>query len=210
MLNRNYIFIMILLVLTVFVSWELFYGNFSQKDSVSIKDFPESIDQWTSQDLPIDKADSAILETKNAFLRRYSNAQNKHVYLYIAYSQSNTKVTNPPDIFYEDAGISILDKGKDFIIINPAKIPIKANWLLLDNDQDKQLAYYWFKVGDIYTPSYWKEQALTAYSYFLGRRTGSALIRISTDITDGHQNEASQLISEFAGKIGPQLSLYLP
>jgi EpsI family protein len=210
MVNRNYFSIVILLIITTIISWEFYVYNYPQEDTVSIKIFPSIIDQWTSQEMTIDPIDSAVFETKNAFLRSYSTSSGKKVYLYIAYSQVNPKATNPPEVFYQESGISILDKGKESIIINPSQISIKANWLILDNNQNQQLAYYWFKVGNIYTNSYWKQQALSAFYTLTGKRTGSALIRISTDIIDGHQNEAKKLINEFASNIGPQLSRYLP
>jgi len=210
MVNRNYISIVLLLIITVIVSWEFFYASFTQQDSVKIKDFPVTIGNWASQELPIDKMDMAILETNNAFLRRYSEGPHKEVYLYIAYSQSNSRSTNPPEIFYRESGVNILDKGRGFIMLTPTHSPIKANWLLLDNDQSQQLAYYWFKVGDIYTQSFWEQRARAAFNSLMGNKTGSAVIRISAVITDGHQYEAKKLINEFAAKIGPQLSSYLP
>ena len=210
MINRNYISILILLIITVLVSWEFYFYTYPQQDTVNVNDFPARLYFWTSKELPIDKADLSVLETKNAFLRVYSNGPKRNVYLYIAYSQSNPKATNPPEVFYKELGISILDKGKDYVIISPSNLLIKANWLLLDNNQTQQIAYYWFKVGNIYTHSYWKQQALSAFNNLTGKRTGSALIRITADIIDGHQKEANKLISEFASKIGPQLSQYLP
>jgi EpsI family protein len=210
MAYRNYLSIVLLLIITTVISWEFYFYNYPQQDTVNIKDFPMAIDHWTAREMPMDQFDSSILETKNAFLRCYSNDMNRHVYLYIAYSQSNPKATNPPEVFYRESGISILDKGKDYIIISPSQLQIKANWLLLDDNQNQQIAYYWFKVGDIYTHSYWKQQALSAFYNLIGKRTGSAIIRISADITSGHQNEANKIISEFAVNIGPQLSQYLP
>jgi EpsI family protein len=207
---RNYLSMAIVLIITVFVSWALYFYNNPQQDTVFVRDFPKTIGLWTSVNLPIDKPDLAILETKNAFLRRYSEGPQKSVYLYIVYSQSNPKATNPLEVFYKESGISILDKGKNYIIITPSHLPIKTNWLLLDNDQNQQIAYYWFKVGDIYTRSYWKQQILSALNNLNGNRRGSALIRISADVIDGHQEQAHKFITEFASKIGPQLSQYLP
>jgi EpsI family protein len=209
MFYRNYLSIIFLLVITVFVSWGLYFYAFPEEDSINIKDFPLRIGHWTGVDLPLDKTDLAVLETKNAILRRYTNGGGKHVYLYIAYSQSNPKITNPPEIYYNGSGISILDKGKKYIIISPSNLLIKANWLVLDDNQKRQIAYYWFKVGNIYTQSYWKQQALAAFDNLAGKRTGSALIRISADIINGHEEQAIKIVNEFASLIGPQL-LYLP
>jgi len=210
MKDPKYLFIIILLVVTTFFSWGFYFYTYPDQDTVNINIFPLRIGQWAGQDLPVEKADRALLDTKNVFLRRYTNFEAKNIYLYIAYSQTNSKVTNPPEVFYKDSGISILDKGKDFIIISSSNFTVKANWLLLDNNQNQQLAYYWFKVGDIYTQSYWKQQVLCAFNNLIGAKTGSALIRISADIIDGHQDEAKNLIRDFASKIGPQLPQYLP
>ena len=210
MKDPKYFFIIILLSVTMFFSWGFYFYAYPQQDTVNINIFPLRIGQWVGQDLPIEKVDRIVLETKNVFMRRYTNFEARDIYLYIAYSQTNSKATNPPEVFYRDSGISILDKGKDLIIINSSQFSIKANWLLLDNDQNQQLAYYWFKVGGIYTQSYWKQQAICAFNNLIGAKTGSALIRISADIIDGHEAEAKNLISAFASKLGPQLSQYLP
>jgi EpsI family protein len=197
-------------MITIFISWGLYFYAYQHHDTVNIKNFPLTIDDWTAQDLPINKSDLAILETKNVFLRQYKNKAQKSVYLYIAYSQSNKNASNPPEIVYRNSGISILDKGKKYIIIAFSNLAFKVNWLLLDNDQNQQIAYYWYKVGDVYTQSYWKEQALAALNSLSGKKTGNALIRISTDIVNGHQEEAINLINEFSCLIIPQLFKHLP
>jgi len=209
MVYRHYFSIILLLTISIVVSWGFYFNDYQRKDIINIKDFPRSVDHWTSEELPIDKTDLAVLETKNAFLRRYTNAEGKYVYLYIAYSQSNPKATNPPEVFYRASGISIIDKSKEFILIDPSYGPITVNCLLLDENSNRQIAYYWFKVGDTYTHSYWKQRALATFNNLIGKRTtGSALIRISADMVNGHQKETVKLINEFASLIGPQLSQY--
>ena len=210
MVNRNYISIVILLIITIFLSWGFYFRAYQHQDRINIKDFPLTIDEWSSQDLPIDKTDLAFLETKNVFLRRYTNKSQQSVYLYVAYSQSNRNASNPPEIAYQNSGISIVDKGKKYTIIASSNLSFKVNWLLLDNDENQQLAYYWYKVGDVYTHSYWKEQALAAFNNLSGKKTGNALIRITTDIDNGHQNQAIDLLNEFACLIIPQLFKHLP
>ena len=211
MLDRHhYSFIILLLLATVFISWGYYFYDYHHQDTIKVNDFPRTIDNWTSEDLPIDKADQDILETKNAFLRCYTDFRGRHIFLYIAYSQSNPKAANPPELYYKASGISIIDKGKKLIIIASSNVKFKVNWLLLDNNESQQLAYYWFKVGDIYTQSYWKQQILAAFNNILGRRKGNALIRISTDIDNGHHQQAIDLLNEFACLIIPQLLQNLP
>jgi EpsI family protein len=206
MIDRNNILIIGLLLLTTFISWKLYFLNYNP-DTKSIQNFPTTIGEWTSQELPINKIDQTFLEIDNAFLRRYTNPQGKSVYLYIVYSQSNPKATNPPEIFYSGTNISVLDKGKKMIKIK--LFDLEVNWLLLDENRNQQITYYWFKVGKDYTQSYWKQQILIALNNFMNNKKGSALIRVSTDIT-GRNQEAIDLINEFVGLLIPSLSQDLP
>ncbi len=209
MAHRHYLSIALLLTITVLVSWGLYFYNYPNSDTVNIKEFPLTIGRWAAQELPIDKADLALLETKNVFLRRYTDKEGNHIYLCIAYSQSNPEATNPPEVLYMGSGIFIIDKGKEYIKISSSNQSIQANWLLLDNNQSQQMVYYWFKVGNIYTVSYWKQRELAVFNNLIGKRTGSALIRISADIVNGQEKEAVLLINEFSSLVGPQLSSYL-
>ena len=208
--NKKYLTIVILLLITITISWGFYFNDYQHKDSINIKDFPTTIDQWSSKDLPIDKSDLVILETKNAFLRRYTDDKGRRVYLYIVYSESSPKATNPPEVFYNELGVSIIDKGKKYITIASSDITFKVNWLLLDNDENQQMVYYLYKVGDTYTHSYWKQRALAAFYNVIGKKTGSALIRISTNIVNGQQKEAIDLTNEFACLIIPQLMQRIP
>jgi EpsI family protein len=200
----------ILLLVSIFLSWKLYFYDYQKHDIVSINNFPMIMGEWTSEDIPISPIDLNFIERNNAFLRRYTRPDGSNIYLYILYSQSNPKATIPPEICYGGTDISILDKGKEPIIINFLNSLLKVNWLLLDNNRNQQIAYYWFKVGDIYTASYWKQQGLIAFNNIMNKRTGSALIRVSTDIIDSRHQKATELINEFVGLLMPRLSQYLP
>ena len=180
MIDRNYFAIVLLLMITVFISWGFYFYDYKLQDNVNINEIPSVIDTWVSQDLPIDKADLAILETRNTFLRRYTDNNGRHVYLYISYSQSSPKATNPPEVFYKGSGISIIDKGIRYIIIASSNLSFKVNWLILDNNENQQIAYYWYKVGGIFTHSYWKQRSLSAFNNIIGKLTISKknIIRI--------------------------------
>jgi EpsI family protein len=210
MANRNYITIILLLLITIAVSWRFYFYDYRHEDKVNISDFPLTIDDWTSKNVPFNKAEASILDSKNIFLRKYTNKAQKSVYLYIAYSKSNLNASNPPEIAYRNLNISIVDKGKKYIIIASSDSRFKVNWLVLDNDENQQIDYYWYKVGDVYTHSYWKQQAIAAFNNLSGKNTGNALIRISTNIDNGHHEEAVNLINEFACLIIPQLYKHLP
>ena len=207
--NKNFIIMAIALGLTAILAISLYIKDIKQVDTLDIKNFPRTINGWVSEEIPISTYDLSILETNNAFVRKYHNQEGESVYLYIVYSQNNHKATHPPEICYTGGGVSILEKTQDNIPITYNHSIIRANRLLLQDNQLTQISYYWFKVGNIFTPSYWKEQMQIAYNSLLGKKEGAALIRISADIVGNNKSKAIQEIKNFTNLITPQLFTFL-
>lgn len=182
--------------------------NFEQADNIDVKNFPRTIEGWTSQDIPLSKEDKAILETDNAFIRRYKNPKGQEVYLYIVYSQTNRKVSHPPEICYTGAGVSILENS--LTRLSAGSETIEAKRLVLEANHASEISCYWFKIGNSFTASYWKQQVISAINALCGKKTGSALIRVSTPVIQGKQAQADQLLSQFVSSILPLLTQYLP
>lgn len=202
--------ILLLLLISSAISWNLYFKNYSQKDTVNIADFPTTIEGWVAKDLPLTDVEYDILETKNVFVRKYSKAKHGDVYLFIVYSQNNRKVSHPPEVCYTGAGIAVLSNTLDAIPAVEGKEEIKVNKLLLDSRGMKQSAFYWFKVGDTFTSNYWRQQMLIAVKTILSRPSSSALIRISTDVVDQNVEAADQELKAFGNLITPQLYQSLP
>lgn len=208
--DRNYTFIIIFFIVSAAISWHLYFKVYSQKDTVSIHHFPKKIDGWTSEELPITAEEKAILETDNVFARRYTSEKKKEVYLFIVYSQNNRKVSHPPEVCYTGSGATILSSVHDSLTPGAAGQEIDVNRLTVENGPSKQTFFYWFKVGDTFTPNYWKQQGLIAVKSLLGKPSSSALIRISTDVKNDNTDEAVGRIKEFGKLIVPYLYQYLP
>ena len=203
--------IQISLLVTLILSMNLFFKSVFQEDTVTIDSFPREIGTWISEDLPISKEDLSILETKNAFVRRYTNTLGGgEVYLFLVYSQHNRKVAHPPEICYLGSGVSIVENVHDPISVEYKNLTIQTNRLKLLRKHLEHIAFYWFKVGDKFTANYWKQQFLIAINTITGQTKGSALIRISADINSADQNEAIRNIKSFANLIIPSLFTYLP
>ncbi len=198
--DRNLVIIGILLGVAALFSLVLCGMDSKQKDTVHIKDFPPKAGDWVSEDIPLSKSVFATLETDNALMRIYRDPQGQKVYLYIVYTQSNHKAYHPPEDCYAGTGVYVLEKGKDS----------GMNRMVLQDNKMYQLVYYWFKVGDTFTSSYWKQQALFALDALLGKREGGALIRVSADFTNNNKEPARKAIKEFTSLITPQLIKYLP
>ncbi len=189
----------------------LFFKTYGQKDTVDIHAFPRRIDGWTAEEIPISDEDYAILETRNAFVRRYTHQDGRRVYLFIVYSQHNRKVSHPPEICYTGGGAAILDDSKVSVSVPGVSDGLTANRVMVESGPARQLFYYFFKAGDAFTPNYWKHQILVAFKGLRGLPDGSALIRVSTDLADGvSEAEADRTIQDFIRTIVPVTRRFLP
>jgi EpsI family protein len=207
--NTSNIFI-ITLILASLTSWYFFFRDARQNDTVDVKHFPKIVGTWTAEDLPITEDEYAILETRNAFARRYTNSlDNNMVYLYIVYSQNNRKVSHPPEVCYTGSGITIDRTVRDTIQVGEKNLTIEINRLHLSKRNYEHIAFYWFKVGAHFTANYWKQQVLIVLNTITGRNASSALIRVSADV-DSDEEKAIQNIKSFTSLIIPDLMTHLP
>jgi len=205
-LTRTTIVILVLFILSGVISWSTFLKDYSQQDTVSIHEFPMQIGPWSAEELVITEREYEVLETRNAFTRKYTTPDGKEVYLFIVYSQTNRKVSHPPEICYSGGGATILSNvHRDIPGVN-----VPANKVTVEMAKFQQLMYYFFKVGDTFTSNYWKQQFLVAMNSLLGRDDGQALVRLSANIKPGAADQTAQNIEEFVSTILPYLNQYLP
>lgn len=208
--NKTYILILAMFIISTAISWQLYFKTYRQKDTVSIHNFPKTIGGWVSEGLTITKREKAILETDNVFVRRYTSPKGEEVYLFIVYSQNNRKVSHPPEVCYTGSGATILSNVHDSFDSGTPNQEIRVNHLVLEQGERKQTLFYWFKVGNTFTPNYWKQQWLIASKSLFGQPSSSALIRISTHMRTDDDRQETQLLKDFAQSIVPHLRKYLP
>jgi EpsI family protein len=209
MKNIKFYAIVFLLIVSGLLSWNFYLKIYRQSDTVDIHQFPKTIGDWTAREMTITDLEYSILETRNAFSREYTNSAGKSVYVFIVYSQSNRKVSHPPEICYTGGGLAILEHV--VVPFHSKEEPaFFVNRLHLEQKGFRQNAYYWFKVGDTFTPIYWKQQFLIASKTLLGKPSSSAMVRLSADVKDGDSQQADQLAQSFAQLITPLLYQYLP
>ena len=202
-------FLFVLFVVVAAISWHLYFKEYLQKDTVDINQFPKTIGEWTSEEIPITETEFAILETKNAFVRKYTNPKGDVISLFIVYSQHNRKVAHPPEICYTGGGFSVISSSHDRVPLRVGQ-SLEVNKLNLAVGALKQAAFYWFKIGDSFTTNYWKQQVLIATKTILGQKAGSALIRVSIDINPKSENTTIERLKDFTRLIYPAILQFLP
>jgi len=209
-LNKNTLFIIGLLVFAGLISWNSFFRQYSQRDTVNIHFFPKSIEGWTSREVPISDYDYKILETKNAFSRIYRSDQGEEVMLYIVYSQNNRKVSHPPEICYTGSGAAILNETQINFDLGPGRGQLRVVRFASEQRGNKLMTYYWYKVGNSFTPNYWKQQVLIAIKTLLGRPASSAMVRLSVGSGGSDTPRADGIVQDFTRVILSDLKQYLP
>jgi EpsI family protein len=108
------------------------------------------------------------------------------------------------------SGVTVVSSQHGQIEVPEENKPLEINTLMLETGAYSQVAYYWFKVGDTFTSSYWKQQFLIALKTLFRQPASSALIRVSNTVRDSNVAQAEEDAEEFIRLIVPQLYEYLP
>ncbi len=204
--NKTFYIVLAILVIVSIVGLASYLpARFEAAAEVKVSAFPKTIGQWQSTDIQLYKRDFEILETTNLIMREYKKANGEVAYLYIVYSGDNRNVVHPPEICYSGGGATIIKKS-----VLPLNSTLKVNKFIIDDKDSCQLVVYWFKSANFQTYNYFKQQLKVVTDRMLRKKTSGALIRISTNIKDGNENAALQLIKSFAAQIAPLLEKYVP
>lgn len=206
MKNRDFIIVVTILSLSAFISLTSYLPEkFESFHQVSMADFPKKINGWLASDMPLGESDYKALGTRNVIMRNYKNRKRDSVILYLVYSEKNRQVTDPPEISYLGSGTTIVKKSVEEIIPT-----VDATKMIVEKSDTRQMVVYWFKVGDLYTKRYLKQQLKIVIGHMLRRKTPSAMIRLSTDIKNNDEKTAFKTLQAFTSQIKPLLQKYVP
>lgn len=200
-----YIVIIVLAIVTTIGFMNYLPARFDAAEGIRVEKFPTTVGEWTSTEIPLSERDYEILETKNLFMRDYENSKGQVVNFYLIYSEDNRKVSHPPEVCYMGSGVTIADKTQTQITDS-----IRANKLLVEMADSRQIVVYWYKAGDLHTNNYLRQQLKTVIDRTFGKRTSGALIRLSVDLKDGDEDAGLELIRSFFAEVEPILDEYVP
>jgi EpsI family protein len=205
--NKNFVILTCILGLAALISLFSYIPTRSERgDKIMVKDFPMQVGLWQAKDIPLSERDFQILETRNLFVRDYTNPDQESVNFYVVYSEDNRKASHPPEVCYMGSGLTIVDKSSFQLTKN-----IKATKMTVEKEGvQNQLVVYWLKAGKFQTDKYLNQQFKMVMDRTFGRKTSGALLRLSTDIKNDNTEEALERIREFAREIEPLVEKYIP
>ena len=154
-----------------------------QPDSISsaeirLESIPLKAGEWKGEDISISERIYQLLETKDVLTRKYINSRGRKVVLAIVYSGVNRGAFHPPEICYLGGGRELLNKSVEKIeITEPGKNPytIKVNRLLMGENGNKEIAWYWFTAGNRATANYYRQQCYFIWDGLMHNHAGGAL-----------------------------------
>lgn len=185
----------------------LFYmpGRVEDVETERVLGFPKEIGEWRAEDVPLAKKAYRQFSAKNLISRNYVHKSKDSLRLYIVYSPDNRQISYPPEILYQGRGSTITYS-------HPVKLTstIQATSLIIEKTASRELLVYWYKIANIHTNSYLKQQFQAALNKTLGRKKSVALIRILSKIEADKDEEALVRIKAFCVLIEPLFEKYIP
>jgi EpsI family protein len=134
---------------------------------------------WTSSEMKFSELEMAILETRDYVYRTYSDGLGNPVDLCVVFSEDNRKGTHPPDVCLEGSGARILSHHDRTTDVDGTSFTMRE--LVTTSGPGKyQYFAYFYKCGDVFTPSFYKQQIQIIVNGILRHNASGALIRYST------------------------------
>ncbi len=169
---------------------------------------PLTFDKWASEgDLPVSDDVKRILGTEDVINRNYIRpGGNDRILLSLVFSGGHRHSMHPPEVCYQSQGHTLV--GRSNIDLLP---DCEATVLNLTHGSGYEtLVNYWFFSEGRETPSYmWHQVHLVLNQIFFSSQP-SVLIRFSTQVHNGNQEEAQALLTEFAAQAVPVIRGKLP
>ncbi len=183
----------------------------AQQKTVYAKQLPIFINGWSGEDIKVDDRTLEILETDDVLMRDYKKEGNPFIQLCIIYASNNRKVSHPPEVCYKGSGWSLEEKILVVFSIKSDEFPeLRANKLILEKGDQKQLVLYWYKCNSDYATNYYKQQINVVKSEIITGKSTSGLIRISTPIVNNDEGVAMMRVQRFSLNMLPLITKYLP
>jgi exosortase D (VPLPA-CTERM-specific) len=178
----------------------------------SLVTFPIAFDQWQGKQDKLLPSIEQFLNVTDYVLNDYTSDNKLPINLYVAYYKSQRKGLAP-----HSPRVCIPGGGWDISEIKQVKIHLATgnalplNRVVIQNGNNKQLVYYWFKQrGRDIASEYWMKWYLLTDSLSMSRTDGS-LVRLTTPIMPNEkESDAENRLNGFLSTVNPMLEDYVP
>ncbi|MGA7556996.1 MAG: exosortase C-terminal domain/associated protein EpsI, partial [Candidatus Acidiferrales bacterium] len=175
-----------------------------------LRELPYTLGNWKGEERPLQKQIVQAVMVTDYTNRIYFNSADQPVQLYIGYyaSQRTGDTIHSPKNCLPGAGWDPIHSGYATISLRDGR-QIVVNEYVIQQDQNKQLVFYWYQgrgriIASEYAGKFW----MVADAIYRNRTDG-ALVRLTTQLNDGEEKARVRLLS-FTQILFPHLDELLP
>ena len=175
-----------------------------------LRELPYTLGNWTGEERPLQTRIVQAVMVSDYINRVYSNSAGAPVQLYIGYyaSQRTGDTIHSPKNCLPGAGWDPIHSGYARISLRDGR-QIVVNEYVVQQDQNKQLVFYWYQgrgriIASEYAGKFW----MVADAIYRNRTDG-ALVRLITPLNDGDEKARARLLN-FTQILFPYLDELLP
>jgi EpsI family protein len=163
-----------------------------------LKNLPYTLGNWTGRDDPLAAEEIRAVGVSDYVNRYYFGSSNEPVQLYVGYyaSQRTGDTIHSPKNCLPGAGWDPVRSGYATIQL-PSGRSIVVNEYVIQQDENKDLVFYWYQGRGRVIASEYKAKFWTIADALERNRTDAALVRLVTPMDDG-ENAALSRLTAFA------------
>jgi len=177
---------------------------------VPLRTLANPLADWAGDEIPLEDQTVKAIGVTDYINRLYGSHGQPPIQLYIGYyaSQRTGDTIHSPKNCLPGTGWDPIYSGSATISL-PAGRNIIVNEYVIQQDQNKQMVFYWYQGrGRVIASEYWSKFWMVADA--LSRnRTDGALIRVNTSMDDGDA-EARSRLTNFTQVLFPALDNLIP
>jgi len=202
-----------LLVATTVVSIQIDGREEAPPSRQNFLDFPMQLAEWRGEPIAMERQYVEALRFDDYLLANYQGPGGP-INVYAAYyrSQKSGQATHSPKTCIPGGGWEIA--SLDEVIVpagQGAESGFRANRVIIQNGDHKQVVLYWFKQRNRLVTSEYLVKAYLLWDALTMRRSDGALIRLVAAVQPGEREAtADQRVMQMAAVVQPLLPAYVP
>lgn len=183
-----------------------------QREPFSI--FPDAMEMWTGHREPLEQIYLDQLKLDDYIVSNYLRAPRELVNLYIAWydAQRAGEAAHSPRACLPAGGWQIIElKQIELPHVTVAGKPVRANRVVIQSHQSRQIVYYWFQQRGRTITNEYAVKWFLFWDALTRSRTDGAMVRLSSPWLPGTRVEDTDLrLQQFAANIAPRLERFIP
>ncbi len=207
--RHSFVISVALLVVAGAIAFPIAWGSDVVVTDVNLDQLPRHIMGFEGRD---DRFDESVYRSLNAdhhVLRQYRGAVGRSVWLYVGYygTAKGGRPSHVPQSCYTGQGFSIVEWTK---IKAPGGVDGMLNEMHVKRGNEHQLVLFWHQSRDTVLADGIEQNLHRLKNRLLYNRDDGAFVRISTGMVPGREDEALELLQDFAGELLRLLPAHWP